>query len=216
MDNNQSSVTVEVPRILVVEDGPGEREAMARMLRVEGYEVVAAADVEAALTFLQQRVDMIVSDLRMRGLTGIDLLQQWRKKRPETPFVIVTAYGDVATAVTAMKLGAADFVTKPVDPGRLLELVRTALQRRTSASSSGEANPVGGGRLLGNLPPELSHAVHFADEPTAADALKLEQLTKAVILQTLERLNGNRTRAAEALGISVRTLQRRLKEWNVG
>src|SRR5262245_26758006 len=110
------------PLILVVEDGAGEREAMARLLRMEEFDVVTARDANHALTLIDRPIDLVVSDLRMGGRTGIDLLRTWQVHRQNTPFILVTAYGDVETAVAAMKLGARDFLTKPVDPQRLLDM----------------------------------------------------------------------------------------------
>jgi DNA-binding NtrC family response regulator len=113
--------------ILVVEDGPTEREALARVLRLEGYEVLTAANPAEALTFLDRPIDLVVSDLCMGKLSGIDLLQTWRAQRPQTPFLVLTAFGTVDTAVTAMKQGANDFLPKPVDPVKLLELIDQTL-----------------------------------------------------------------------------------------
>jgi len=121
--------------ILVVEDGPGEREALARVLRFEGYEVLAARDPSNALKYLDEPVDIVISDLRMGRQTGIDLMRNWCERKPGTPFIIVTAYGDVESAVNAMKLGARDYITKPIDPTRLLELVKSCLAQRQSQST---------------------------------------------------------------------------------
>ncbi len=141
-------------RILVVEDGPGECEAMVRLLRLEGYDVVAARDVDAALTHLHEPIDLVVSDLRMRGRTGIELMQAWREARRTTPFMINTAYGDVSSAVAAIKLGAADFLTKPVDPDQLLRLVKACVEHagRLAATAATTDAPRGVRRLLGDSP----------------------------------------------------------------
>lgn len=114
--------------ILVVEDGNGEREAMARVLRLAGYDVVTAQDVESGLAFIGRPIDLVISDFRMGTRSGVDLLQQWRQHQPTTPFFILTAYGDIVSAVRAIKLGARDYLTKPVDPARLLQLINASLQ----------------------------------------------------------------------------------------
>jgi two-component system, NtrC family, response regulator HydG len=124
-------------RILVVEDGDSEREALARLLRLEQFEVSTARSAEDAESHLARPVDLVVSDLRMAQRTGIDLLRSWRQRHPHTPFVILTAYGEVGTAVEAMKLGANDFLAKPVDPIRLLHVVRDLLA--TSATPQSQA-----------------------------------------------------------------------------
>jgi len=114
-------------RILVVEDQEPERRALERVLRVARYEVVAASSAEEALDWRDQPIDLVISDLRMSGRSGIELLIDWREGRPNTPFILATAFGDIDSAVRAMKLGAADYLTKPVDPSRLLESVRCVL-----------------------------------------------------------------------------------------
>ena len=116
--------------ILVVEDKSGEREAMARVLRLESYEVKMAASVAEANDSLGDSVDLIVSDLRLGKGSGIDLLRRWKTERPSIPIIMVTAFGEVDSAVEAMKLGAEDYLSKPVDPEELLLLVGKCLQAR--------------------------------------------------------------------------------------
>jgi DNA-binding NtrC family response regulator len=113
--------------ILVVEDGAAEREALARVLRLEGYEVLTARAPAEALALADRPVELVISDLQMGRESGIDLLRAWRQRWPHVPFILLTAYGTVDTAVTAMKLGATDFLSKPVDPDQLLGLVRRTL-----------------------------------------------------------------------------------------
>src|SRR5262245_685972 len=120
---------IQKSRILVVEDQESERNALERVLRVAQYDVVAAGSAEEALDWRDQAIDLVISDLRMGRRTGIDLLMEWREVRPDTPFILATAFGDVDSAVRAMKLGAADYLTKPVDPSRLLGSVREVLNK---------------------------------------------------------------------------------------
>lgn len=146
------------PRILVVEDQESERSALERVLRVAQYDVATAASAEEALDWRDQAIDLVISDLRMGGATGIDLLMQWREIRPETPFILATAFGDVDSAVRAMKLGATDYLTKPIDPSRLLEGLRTVLQRAAPAPVAVKDRPAAGttqifGGLIGRSRP---------------------------------------------------------------
>ncbi len=120
-------------RILVVDDGLGEREALARVLRMERLDIRTAGGVEEAVQYLEDSIDLVISDLRMGTLTGIDLLRQWRARHPYTPFIILTAYAAVDSAVQAMKLGATDFLAKPVDPVELLRLVHDIFERPANA-----------------------------------------------------------------------------------
>lgn len=123
--------------ILVVEDGQAEREALARMLRLEQFAVVTAPNPQQALEYVDEPIGLIISDLRMGKNSGIDLLRIWQEQKPGTPFIMVTAYGDVDSAVTAMKLGAADYLTKPVNPLELLRRVRQCLESRHQPASDG-------------------------------------------------------------------------------
>ncbi|HEX3869857.1 MAG TPA: sigma-54 dependent transcriptional regulator [Pirellulales bacterium] len=122
--------------ILVVEDGQSEREALARVLRLEGYRVLAAPMPDRAMELIKEPIDLVVSDLRLGKQSALDLLKQWRDVRPETPFILMTAYGDVDSAVRAMKLGAEDFLSKPVDPRQLLTLIDTTLKKHRPAASA--------------------------------------------------------------------------------
>jgi DNA-binding NtrC family response regulator len=141
---------IQKSRVLIVEDQEAERRALERVLRVAHYDVVEAASAEEALEWRDQAVDLVISDLKMGGKSGIDLLMQWRDVRPETPFMLTTAYGDVDSAVRAMKLGAADYLTKPVDPGRLLASVRDVLARSAATVEAvPTARPPGLGPLIG-------------------------------------------------------------------
>jgi DNA-binding NtrC family response regulator len=117
--------------ILIVEDKKNEREALARLLRHEGHEVELAGDPEQAMAYLEEPVDLVISDLRMGPNSGIDLLRFWKDRRPRTPFIMITAHGDVNTAVEAMKLGAEDYLTKPVNPEELLILIGRCFEMYT-------------------------------------------------------------------------------------
>ncbi|MBU2883506.1 sigma-54 dependent transcriptional regulator [Psychrosphaera sp. B3R10] len=111
-------------QILVVEDDSGLREALVDTLSIAGYSVVEADSAEAALVVMKQRViDLIVSDVQMGGLTGLDLLKSVKKLYPQTPFLLMTAYATIDHAVEAMKYGAIDYMAKPFAPEVLLNMV---------------------------------------------------------------------------------------------
>jgi DNA-binding NtrC family response regulator len=116
--------------ILVVEDKESEREALSRLLRMEKYDVVAVSSPKEAIEHLDQPIDLVVSDLKMGKTSGVDLLRYWKSRRPHTPFIMVTAHGDVNSAVEAMKSGAEDYLSKPVNPDELLMLVAKCLESR--------------------------------------------------------------------------------------
>ncbi len=110
------------PRILVVDDEESIREFLEIMLRKEGYEVTCAEDGQKAKDILLKKTfDMIVSDLQMPNVTGIELLRHVKESYPDTVFMMITAFGTTENAVDAMKLGAYDYLTKPfkIDEVRL-------------------------------------------------------------------------------------------------
>src|SRR5262249_24235571 len=96
------------PTILVVEDQLNERQALARMLRSAQYNVIAAESAQEALAYLQDPIGLVITDMRMEPFSGLDLLRRWKQRRPQTPFIVMTAYAEVGSAVEAMKLGAAE------------------------------------------------------------------------------------------------------------
>ncbi len=111
-------------RILLVEDRESLRRMIAHALESQGHEVTSVADGEAGIAALDDRdFDLLLSDLKLPGCSGLDVLAAARRLRPALPVVVMTAYGTVSAAVEAMKLGAADFLEKPVDLGELERLV---------------------------------------------------------------------------------------------
>jgi len=117
--------------LLVADDDPGLRESLERTLTREGYRVVLASDGRAALERVQAGgVDLIVTDLRMPGLTGLELLRAAKAIMPDVDVILLTAFGTVEEAVKAMKDGAYDFLTKPFRREQLIKLVDKALERR--------------------------------------------------------------------------------------
>ncbi len=114
-------------RLLVVEDQDSERKAIAQLLRIDGYTVFAAESADKALSYIEEGIDVVLSDLHMGDVSGLDLLQLWRKKRPNTQFILLTGHSSIGSAVDAIKLGAYDYITKPVNPDELRLLIRRAI-----------------------------------------------------------------------------------------
>jgi len=116
--------------ILIVDDEEPNRLALERIFEREGWEVRHAADGRQALEHLRAgAVSVVVSDLKMPGMGGLDLLRAARQVAPETPLILVTAYGTVESAVEAMKEGAYDFVSKPLRRTEVIAAVRKALEK---------------------------------------------------------------------------------------
>ncbi len=123
--------------ILVVDDEEPQRRVLAGFLRKRGYEVEAVGSADEAVAVVSSRtVDLVLTDLRMPGKTGVELLDAVRGVNPEIPVVVMTAYGTVASAVDAMKRGAADYLGKPVDLDELDVLVVRTLERRALVSEN--------------------------------------------------------------------------------
>jgi len=117
--------------ILVADDETGMRESVARALRREAFHVIAVEDGAAALDVLRRGgVDLLVADLRMPGLDGLELLRAVKVVAPDTGVILLSGRGTVEEAVAAMKEGAYDFLTKPFDLAPLIRIVRQALQHR--------------------------------------------------------------------------------------
>src|SRR5260370_9241163 len=117
--------------LLVADDDPGLRERLARTMTREGYRVLLASDGRAALERLQDgAIDLIVTDLKMPGLTGLELLRAAKAIAPDVDVILLTAFGTVEEAVKPMKDRAYDSLTKPFRRNQLLKLIHTPPARR--------------------------------------------------------------------------------------
>src|SRR5213594_1621195 len=117
--------------LLIADDDPGLRQSLERTLTREGYRVILASDGNASLERLQAGgVDLVLTDLKMPGLSGIELLRAVKAIASEVDVILLTAFGTVEEAVKAMKDGAYDFLTKPFRREQLLKLISKALERR--------------------------------------------------------------------------------------
>ena len=121
--------------ILVVDDEPSMRTTLSILLKREGYQVSQAGAGTEALGMLEKgEYDMVLTDLKMEGMDGIELLRRIKAAAPHTEVLIFTAYGTVKSAVEAMKLGAYDYIGKPFDEEELLLKVARALERKALVS----------------------------------------------------------------------------------
>ncbi len=116
-------------RILIVDDEATIRASLVESLTREGYDITAAESGEEALVKTHnQKFDLVITDLKLPGVSGIEILQALRNQGNSTPVIMMTAYGDVDTAVSAMRLGAYDFIPKPFKLGAMKKQVRAALK----------------------------------------------------------------------------------------
>jgi DNA-binding NtrC family response regulator len=137
-----------VPRILIVDDDAGQRSLLESFLKGQGFQTVLAESGERALAILRgEPFDLMISDVRMPGLSGLETLRQARQQHAVLPVLLVTAYADIREAVGAMRDGAVSYLPKPIDLDELLAIVRQA----TGASVP---SPVPSGADL-PLPPQV-------------------------------------------------------------
>jgi DNA-binding NtrC family response regulator len=133
------------PLVLVVEDERNMRRVIRGLLEREGYDVREAADGEAALGEPIESLDVVITDLKMPHMNGLELLAAIRSREPRLPVVLLTAFGTVGSAVEALKQGALDYLTKPFDPEQLLQVVAKGVRLRerqgTQAASEFEEDP---------------------------------------------------------------------------
>ena len=124
-------------RILIVDDELSVRSSLEEWFKEDGFQVATAEDGQAALRAMEHGpYDIVLLDLKMPGMDGISVQKRVREIDPEATVIILTAYASVQTAVEALKLGAFDYVTKPVDPDDLSNLVRNALRTRVLAEEN--------------------------------------------------------------------------------
>ena len=116
-------------KILVIDDDDSFRRILEYNLQEEGYEVLSASSGEEGLAIFEARApNLVITDMKMNGISGIDVLSAVKKQSPDTLVIIITAFGIVDKAVEAMKLGAYDYITKPVNRDELKLVVRKALE----------------------------------------------------------------------------------------
>ena len=117
--------------ILIVDDEKSLRDFLVIMLEEEGYQVVTSPSAEKAIKLIRENIfDLVLTDIRMGRSNGIDVLDAARKVLPDTPVVIMTAYASAETAVTAMKKGAYDYISKPFKIEDIQLIVKNALEKK--------------------------------------------------------------------------------------
>jgi DNA-binding NtrC family response regulator len=179
-------------QVLVIEDEPRLRDVLVSGVREIGFPARGARSGEEALRLLEQEAyDILLVDLNLPGIHGLELVEQVRLRRSGTSFIILTGYGDLEAARQAIRLDVTDFLTKPTSLGEL----EKALHRAWS-------------RLPGV--PEPKSAPPSTPRTQTASPQTLEEIERDQILAALERHNGNRAAVAAELGISVRTLYYKL------
>ena len=130
-------MVLEQMKILVVDDEEGARELFNTILTDEGYHVTLAISGEDALTRLKaDAFDLVVTDIKMPGMDGLQLLQEIRKSGARSDVIMVTAYGEVESYLKAMSLGAAEYINKPIRIKELKRIVHKVLTERKARPGS--------------------------------------------------------------------------------
>src|SRR5205823_360418 len=127
MQSITDSTNVKGPRILIVDDDAGQRSLLDSFLKSQGFDTIPVASGEKALEALRgAEFNMMISDVRMPGISGLETLRRARKEHTVLPVLLVTAYADIREAVGAMRDGALNYLAKPIDLDELLATVRQA------------------------------------------------------------------------------------------
>jgi len=117
--------------LLIVDDEKNIRDGIAEAFQMEGYKALTAEDGQTAMKMLEENyIDLVITDLKMPRISGMELLQYVKQNWPNVPVIIITAHGDIADAVKAMQQGALEFITKPLNLEHLLKLTKNALEMR--------------------------------------------------------------------------------------
>ena len=164
--------------ILVIDDEPVQRDAIAGYLRKQGYGVRVAGDGAEGLAVVRREpVDAVLTDYRMPGMSGFDLLKEVQALNPDVAVVLMTAYGTVRGAVEAMQSGAFDYLAKPIDLDELDLILKRALERRSLLSENRELKRQieGRGRLEGiiSVSPAMEEALNVAARTAGSRATVL-------------------------------------------
>jgi DNA-binding response OmpR family regulator len=121
--------------ILVVDDEPVARQSLTDILRLEGYNVMSAPNGQAAVEYVRTHpIDLMIVDLRMPGMDGLEVVQVVNQISPETEVILLTAFGSTETAIQALRLRIHDYLLKPASPAQVLASVKKGLARRSKRS----------------------------------------------------------------------------------
>jgi len=172
-----------------------------------GHRVLSADNVVETLQVLaRERVDLVIYDDGMPGMTGSEFLTLLQRERHAVPVIVLTNCASVEQAVTAMKAGAVDFIPKPVNPQQL----QLAVERALDFARLQRANETPRRQLTAIGSTDHGGAAPIPPGAVVLTSLNIDEAERALILRALEVTKNNRTRTAQLLGISVRTLRNKL------
>ncbi len=152
------------PTLLLIEDDPGTASALRKVLQAEGYTVLASERGDEGLTMARNSpCDLVITDFKLPGLSGLELMRELHEARPRLPVIMMTAHGTTETAIEAMKLGACEYLVKPFEADELLDLVARAVASsrlmsetvEIGASDTSAAALVGQSRVMQGIYKEI-------------------------------------------------------------
>jgi DNA-binding NtrC family response regulator len=172
-DDNRATMAKKTGRVLIADDEANARSALADILTDEGYETCTASDGRKALALMASfDPDVVLTDLKMPVMDGLELLEQGRLIGPHTSFIVMTAFGSIETAVAAVKRGAENYLTKPLDTDAVAALVERALEKSRLSREAA--------RLREQVGTRLSMKGILGDHPAMQRVLKtVEQVGKS-------------------------------------
>lgn len=197
-DSNQQ------PTVLVVDDRPNMILLIQKVLKNDARVLGAGGGREAIQVLEREPISVVIADLRMPDVDGLSVLRECKRLRPRAEFVLMTAYASLETAVEALRLGAHDYLTKPIDPEVARAVVLRALERATSTTADPRSEAAG------------TQAAELAGMPWTR---ALESATSEVARQYLEevlRRNGGRVADAAAhAGVERESFYRLMRRYGV-
>jgi len=199
------------PRVLVVDDRPSVLKLLATVL--EGaYDVTSASDGATALSLIGSApVDVVLTDARMPGASGFEVLRAVRARAPRAEVVMMTAYANIQDAVAAMKLGAYDYVAKPAEADEILLVVARAAAHAREREEGGREPPSADGYRTAGADAYEGTSVCFRRAVEQAR----DRASRAYLVNLMRVFHGNVTRAAERAGMTRESLHRVLKTYGV-
>ena len=169
------------PMVVVIDDDPSVRGSLENLLRSVGLRVAVFASAQEFLTSpLASAPGCLILDVRLPGLSGLDLQEQLARSRPDLPVVFITGHGDIPMTVRAMRAGAVEFLTKPFGDKELIDAVEQALRRVRESSDEREETIALRARYDSLTPRErevMSHVVHGQANKVAAADLGISEAT---------------------------------------
>lgn len=178
-------------RVLIIEDDAQMRDMLAVSLRRRDFEATCCESATAGLeTLSASKFDVVVTDINMRGLDGIEFCKRVASSHPDLPVIVITAFGSMDSAIAALRAGAVDFIPKPFE----LDTLAAAIERHSEKPAA----------------PANRRAAFMEELEKETEFVTLDDLERRYILRVVEALNGNRSLAAQTLGLDRKTLYRKL------